>query len=177
MDKQLHLKDKLKSGQIRGVDFLKELMILDQSHPHHPDCFDNIKILEDNEVKNMILNDDEKIRLRYLYDLRFYHFHAFQNLSLVQKKDFDKATYHLKIACELGDECHKLNPDKEDLFLPYIKATLSYVQNDLDSLNRYLNILLKVDQNNFMYVNTKIVQRLKDDLVKNKKPNYGGGTY
>lgn len=168
---QLELKNRFIQNQISGVQLLKELMKLDQSDPKHPDCFDNIQILEDEEVKARFLSSDIELKSRYLDDLSFFNFHAFQGLALSQDKQEESLEY-LKTACDLRDEWTEINPDDENLFLPYMKATLAYMENDLERLQMYLNELEMVDEKHPMYVNTKIIRGLRDDLSTNEVPDY-----
>lgn len=172
MQRQQKLKQKLEENTVTEIEFLDALMDLDQETPTHVECFDNVVILENENLKARLLSSSHKVQSLYLSRLRFFHFHAFQNIAGVQRINISQAVEHLRKACELGDQYTKLNPSKEDLFLPYMKATLCYMENDIEGLNRYLEILNQVNENHMMFVNTKIIRNLKKDLIEFKEPVY-----
>lgn len=173
MQEQSELKTKLVNNEITKKDFLSALMQLDQSTTEHEECFDNVSILEDSEVRSIFLNSTEVDQYDYFLYLRNFYFHSFQNIAVEEsKKNIDTAISYLEKAEEIGDKLIKLDPDDYDLFTPYVAATLCYMKADTKGLRKYLNILESADKEDGLYSNVIKIRKLYKGLAKYKKANY-----
>lgn len=72
MSKQTKLKNKLLQGTISNFDFLQNLMKLDQSTPERDNCFENIDVLEDGEIKKIFDTADQQTKYTYYDYLRLF---------------------------------------------------------------------------------------------------------
>lgn len=173
MQKQSELKTKLVNNEITKKDFLSALMKLDQATIEHEECFDNVTIFEDSEVRSIFLNSTELDHYDYFLYLRNFYFHSFQNIAVEEShENIDTAISYLEKAEEIGDKLIKLDPDDYDLFTPYVAATLCYMKEDIDGLHKYLDVLENADKEDGLYFNVIKIRKLYKGLAKYKKANY-----
>jgi len=176
MSTQTDLKTRLLSNTISKKEFLKHLLDLDQETPHHEECFENVVVMESEDVKSLFMNStDISLKYSYLEYLRIFYFHSFQELECRDFKDSSSISYLEKaheISKDLLKALKELDPDDIDSFTPYVAATFHYMKNDLESLRKDLSLLEDYHKLDPEFSNVDIVRRLYKNLSSYGNVNY-----
>ncbi|MEI8062366.1 MAG: hypothetical protein WCG97_03685 [bacterium] len=153
---QEKLKLKLLSGEITPGAFLDEIEKIDQSTLDRKNSFENIKVLEDAEVREKFKGSD----VVFLYEnlLSLTYFHIGQNEALEGQvgalSHFQSALEAAKKALEVSGEV--VGYDSEWVY--YVRATVSYLRKDLAELE---SCLPKITSRKNMLVVINLIDGLK----------------
>lgn len=127
------LKQELLSGKLSPKDFLAVLMDLDQSEPSRLASIKNVELLTKPEIEAIFL--DSEMESRYYSDLGFAYFHKAQIAEFEDKNglsDFENALEMTLRASKIEDE------QTDDDWTRYIKATIAYLENNLNGLREII---------------------------------------
>lgn len=157
----------LKSGVLSETISLEDLQLrlikLDQSTPDRRYSVHNLELLKDQEVISFLEKQPEVIQKKYYNFLSFTEFHVGQ-VEACDFKDQEQALKHFKqalIAFEQGE----VDADYRQEWGTYIKGTIAYLENDVESLTKYQSLIADKQ-------NGKVLLRLKEGLEKRGTPNY-----
>ena len=159
MNLQTELKNKLLDGSISNIEFLENLMGLDQSTPFHENCYSNIEIMEDPEIKKIFESSEEGTKYNYYDYLRLFYFHAFQD-EAHKNGATNEAKNYLENANKLSKVLDEILPNEDPLFSKYILGTLYYMNNDLENLQLVIADYELGDKTDFTYSNINVLKRL-----------------
>lgn len=118
------LENDLFSGQMKPKDFLDTIMELDQSDPSRISALRAVEILSQPEIESLFINTDDSENFYNTRSIAYFH-KAQIRLSegdVNVEGDFQNA---LSDSIKTGDLADWTN---------YIKATLAYLANDLETL-------------------------------------------
>ena len=149
-----NLENKLFSGQIKPKDFLDTIMELDQSDPSRISALRAVEILSKPKIESLYINTEDS---ENFYDTRsLSYFHKAQiRLSegdINVEEDFQSA---------LSDSIKSGDPNED--WTNYIKATLAYLANDIETLK------LLVDN---IQANNALVKNFIKGLEDRGHPDY-----
>lgn len=171
MTTQTVLKDKFISKAISEMDFLRELMKLDQSTLNRENCYENIKIMEDPLVVELFNKSDEDSKYDYYDYLRFFYFHAFQE-ETISKGITKEAKKFLENAVKISKTLQTILPNEDTLFAKYILGTLYYINEDNKMLKSLIEEYKQGNQEDFAYANINILYKLYKGLTNNNNADY-----
>lgn len=135
--KQELLKLKLVSGTLSPEVFLDQLFKRDQATPHRQSAEENIAILEDAEVKELLIMSDS--RRQYFNLLSISHFHVGQNRALVDPVGALQAFEAAHIAA------NEISGEDYEWWRAYVAGTVAYFKKDISSLR---NAITKTSERN-----------------------------
>ena len=171
MKTQKEFKDNLLLKSISIIEFLQNLVDLDQSTSDHDNCYANIEVMEDPEIKKIFESSEEDTKYNYYHYLRLFYFHAFQD-EAHKNGTTDNAKNYLENANKLSNTLEEILPNEDPLFAKYILGTYYYINSDLENLNIVIDDYEKGDKNDLTYSNINVLKRLRDGLFSNKSVDY-----
>jgi hypothetical protein len=156
------LKAKLLEGTLSIEDFRKEIQKLDQRTPQRVDAEANRALLSDSVVKDFIYLHGTEVEIaNYHMALGFATFHVAQG-QLLNNNDTEKGLELMNEALE-----HSMIAAPEERFA-YTRATIAYLEGDLETLRSFENDKDIIHENN-----RKIVSNFIKGLEKRGYPHYG----
>lgn len=148
------LENKLFSGQIKPKDFLDTIMELDQSDPSRISALGAVETLSKPEIENLFINTED-----------IENFYSTRSLSYFHKAQIrlsaGDANFEGDFQNALSDSIKSGDPDED--WTNYIKATLAYLANDLETLK------LLVDN---IQCNNALVRNFIKGLEDRGRPDY-----
>ena len=158
-------------GSISKSEFLQNLVELDQSTPERQNCFENIKAMENSQIKRIFETSDEDTKYNYYHYLRLFYFHAFQYEACTYGTS-PKALQYLETANLISNTLEEILPNEDPLFSKYILGTLYYIKNDINNLSLVIDQYEEGDKNDLTYSNVDVLKRLYNGLISNKSVDY-----
>ncbi|MBI5003660.1 hypothetical protein HZC00_01035 [Candidatus Kaiserbacteria bacterium] len=154
--KQALLKKKLVSGTLSPEVFLDELFKRDQSTSHRQSAEENIAILEDAEVRELLITPDS--RRQYFNLLSISHFHVGQNKA---GADVNGAVESFEAALVAANE---ITGEDYEWWRAYVEGTVAYFKKDIPVLQDAISRTLER--------NREILESLLEGLQKRGTIDY-----
>lgn len=158
-------------GSISKSEFLQNLLDLDRETPEHENCFANIKVLEDEEIKQIFESSDDETKFIYYHYLRLSYFHAFQ-YEACNFGTTEKALDYIEKANQLSSSVDNIFPNEDPLFTKYILGTLYYIKNDSKNLALVIDDYEQGDKNDLIFSNIEVLKKLYEGLISTNSVDY-----
>ena len=124
-------------------------------------CFENIKLLEDPDIRSILV---EKQEGAYLNILSITYFHMGRGIAVKDENDAEAIGYFRK-ALEVAQKRISDNAFNVQEWIPYIQGTISFLENNVQQLEEYAEAV--TDEANKRVLNKLIVW-----LKGGNEPNY-----
>ena len=155
------LKNDLLAEKISPEYFGDKLFELDQSSPERKACFENEKILLDEEVSKYF-KQEEELQKKYFRFLGFTQFHIAQNLV---GNNQEEALIYFEKSLESS-----LKGESDDPWIAYVEGTISYLKGQKIGEEVIERSIVK--DGSSKQNNTKILESFNKGLEERGKPSY-----
>ncbi len=152
------LKSGLLTGTIDPISVFQELLRLDQQTGEHEACVENIRFLEDQQVKEFIDTVSEETKKKYYQILSLSELHYAQNLLFEGKAQLGLGYFKRSLEHEYKSQAFPEN-------ILYRRGTIAYLESDTSVLEDSISELEPSR-------NKAILENMRSGLAERGHPDY-----